>query len=370
MKTIKVVLVLAAAVLLADSVMGGSPHERAMKVRRQKAVELAAEHRKLMTPVHGMDFFGEKFERPLKASLHMHSTTSDGAFSPQEVIQIYASALFDVINISDHSKTNAVSKLDHNDILVISGMEMHPKIKRGNTWHLLAINVPEDFPVQDKKSDQEAIDAAVAAGGVVFAAHPYYSGFNAKDIRGLKNISGIEIFNTSTNDIGKGYSNIIWDELIDSPGNPVVNAIAVDDMHNIYNNNYVDIFGGWVMLMCKERTVEAVLDALKKGKYYSTQGPQFKRLSYKDGIFEAEFTPCVSARAIGAKMFSKGFFPTPEEKEITSIRYDLRKMSKMFSSFEWQYVRICITDSQGRSAWSNPVRLDGKNAVQQKGESK
>ena len=333
--------------------------QESIKLTEQAAIAHGKEH----NVVHPIEFWGVKYKKPLKTSLHLHSTTSDGRYSPQKVVELYATAGYDVVELSDHSKTNAMSKLDAKGMVLLSGMEMHPKIKRGNTWHLLAVNVPEDFPVQDKKTDQEAVDAAIAAGGLVFAAHPYWGGFNAADCLNLKGISGIEVFNTACQQEGKGCSETIWDEMLDGYSKRrITNAIAVDDMHNGFNNNWCDIFGGWIMVMSKKRTREGVVDALKNGRWYSTQGPQFTRLSRNGDIIEAEFTPCVKAWGIGVKFNSKFFGPdvVKGEKTITSLRWDLSKIRKAWKSLDWQYVRIKITDEQGRSAWSNPISMDGE----------
>ncbi len=345
-------------ILFAAVAIFAVPSQDVPRLTRQAAVDHAKEH----SVVQPMDFWGKKYKRPLKTSLHLHSRTSDGRYTPQEVVDLYATAGYDVIELTDHSKTNAMSKLDAKGTILLSGMEMHPKIKRGNTWHLLAVNVPEDFPVQDKKTDQEAVDAAIAAGGLVFVAHPYWGSFNAKDVLSLKGITGLEVFNTACEREGKGYSETIWDETLDGMSKRrMTYATAVDDMHHgFHGDNWCDIFGGWIMVMAEKRTKEAVVDALKNGRWYSTQGPQFTRLHREGDIIEAEFTPCVKAWGIGSKFNCKFFGPDPTkgEKTITKMRWDLSKIRAAWKSLDWQYVRIKITDEQGRSAWSNPIQMD------------
>lgn len=47
-----------------------------------------------------MDYFGNEL-KPFKANLHTHSTTSDGKFEPEKVIQLYAEAGYDVLAFTD-----------------------------------------------------------------------------------------------------------------------------------------------------------------------------------------------------------------------------------------------------------------------------
>ena len=72
-----------------------------------------------------ISFYGK--ELPVfKSSLHIHSTVSDGSFSPDEVIKLYAEAGYDVLAFTDHYKTNPVSTYDGRGMTLISGAEIHP----------------------------------------------------------------------------------------------------------------------------------------------------------------------------------------------------------------------------------------------------
>lgn len=86
-----------------------------------------------------------------------------------------------------------------------------------------------------------------------------------------------------------------------------------------------DLFRGWTMICAENNTPQALLAALKAGDFYASQGPEFHRLSYQDGIFEAEFTPCTEAILLTAQ--SRGYcgrVPDSPGTETTSLRVDLR----------------------------------------------
>ena len=68
-----------------------------------------------------MNFYGT--ELPVfKSALHIHSTVSDGDFTPDEVIKRYAGAGFDVLAFTDHHTTNPVSTYDGQGMTLISGI--------------------------------------------------------------------------------------------------------------------------------------------------------------------------------------------------------------------------------------------------------
>ncbi len=309
-----------------------------------------------------IDFYGKKLNA-YRANLHTHSTRSDGKFTPDEILKLYSDEGYDVMCMTDHMRTSNIGELDPHGMLLLPGVELHPAGGRIRRAHLLGVNVPEDFDTSvadftaegDNKM-QQVIDAVNAAGGLCYFAHPYWCGFRSDEIAPLRGLAGIEVYNTSTRYIGRQYNMQIWDELCDM-GLPFP-ALAVDDVHRPR-----DLFMGWTEICCEERTRECVADALKRGSFYSTQGPKFKRLSFKDGIFEAEFTPVVTA--LGISNQCRGFCAgTPNftgdgtAPEITGCRFEIANLFKPLKAcVKCDYLRCQIVDAQGRHAWSNPIRI-------------
>jgi len=300
-----------------------------------------------------INFYGEELNT-YKANFHMHSTVSDGKLPLTETMNLYRQEGYDILAATDHYKANRVSEIDTGDLLLMSGMEFHPDGPRGIRLHLVAINVPEDFKNPSELPYQEAIGAVRSAGGECILAHPYWSGFNSNDIMGIKNIIAIEVYNTDTRYIGKGYSVQTWDELLQLgyhlPG------VAVDDTHNPR-----DFFGGWTMICAKEKTPTAVMDALKSGSFYASQGPDFHKLSFENNIFSVECSPCEELIVMSNGSFGRcgnmsGFeATTPAErnntKEITSFETEIPADAGL------TYLRCQIKDKKGRYAWSSPIKL-------------
>ena len=296
-----------------------------------------------------MNYYGRELNE-YKASLHTHSTTSDGRMAPSQVIQVYADAGYDVLAFTDHKKANPVSTYDNRGMTLISGMELHPVGPREIPWHILGLGVPEDFIYPEPATGQAAIDAVNAVGGIAFCAHPYWCGFSSAEVATLKDILGIEVYNTSTRYIGKEYNMQCWDELLDAGFR--YNALAVDDMHSPR-----DLFKGFTIILAEDKSADSIMKALRNGDFYASQGPRFTKITYENGFLSADFTPVVSA--IGVMRKSRGHCqnvedlqgPGSENKEVTHLEIDLSKIHD-------SYIRIQLKDSAGRMAWSNPIFLD------------
>lgn len=293
-----------------------------------------------------MNFLGRQL-KSYKANLHTHSTVSDGSFSPEEVIRRYSEASYDVLAFTDHWKTNPVSSYDPRGMTLLSGIELHPPGPHGILWHILGLGIPEDFTYPEFNNGQDAVDAVNAAGGLAFCAHPYWCGLTSAEVTTLKNILGIEVYNTSTRYIGKEYNMQCWDEILNAGTR--FTALAVDDVHSAS-----DLFRGFTVILAEDRNPETLLRALRNGDFYASQGPLFEKITFENGILEAEFSPvtnaivvsngpsgyCAAAPNFGSSMGG--------ESEATGLRWD-------FSEKKSGYLRIQLRDAAGRMAWSNPV---------------
>ncbi len=286
-----------------------------------------------------MDFYGRRLNA-LKANLHTHSTLSDGQFTPAEVIARYRNRGYDVLAFTDHRTANPVSQYDGEGMVLLSGIEQHPAGPRGIVWHILSLGVPEDFENRSNPEVKQLIAEVAEAGGISFAAHPYWCGFTSAEVMTAEGVAGLEVYNTSTRYIGKEYNMQIWDEILDAGKR--YNAIAVDDFHGP-----ADFSRGWTMICTGDRSGAGVLEALKQGHYYASQGPEFSRLSFENGIFEAEFTPCQDAVIVMNR--SCGF--SHIDGEYTRIRFDATGLPP------GSYIRCQIKDKEGRHAWSNPLYI-------------
>ncbi len=301
-----------------------------------------------------IDFFGAELNT-YKANFHMHSTVSDGKFSLPELVNLYREKGYDILAATDHYIANRVSGIDSGDLLLMSGMEFHPIGPRGLRLHFVALNVPEDFEDPSGLAYQKGIERVRKAGGGCILAHPYWSGFNCVDIMKIKNLIAIEVFNTDTRYIGKAYNMQVWDNILQLGYH--LPAVAVDDTHNPR-----DFFGGWTMICAREKTPEAVMDALKNGSFYASQGPVFHKISFENNIFSVECSPCEELIVMGNCSFGRcgnmpGFEAATlekinESKEITFYETEIPDVEDL------TYLRCQIKDKNGRYAWSSPITIN------------
>ena len=294
--------------------------------------------------------FNNKKYNAYKANLHTHSKTSDGSYTHEQLIDLYGSKNYDVLAFTDHRKTNPVSTFDAKGMTLISGIELHPVGPRGINWHILALGVPEDFEHTLPETGQEAVDNVVAAGGIAFVAHPYWCGFTSSEVASLNGVYGIEVYNTSTRYIGKDYNMMCWDELLQSGYK--YTALAVDDVHS-----YKDLFRAFTVIFAEDKSQKSLIEALKAGNFYASQGPLFEEISFEGRKLKAKFSPCT--QVICCMKGSTGRCITAEDlggpdtgvTEMTEFEIEFDPIYKD------QYVRIQLKDAQGRMAWSNPFYI-------------
>ena len=92
-----------------------------------------------------------------------------------------------------------------------------------------------------------------------------------------------------------------------------------------------------------------MLEALKNGEFYATQGPEFHTLSIEGNKLYAEFSEVVRCSLV-LQYSGKCLIVPGQDAPGTSAEYDLETLRASGGYARWN-----ITDAQGRSAWSNPI---------------
>ena len=302
-----------------------------------------------------IEFYGRTLNA-YKAALHTHSTNSDGAYAPEKVVDLYKEHGYDVLAFTDHRVVTKIADIAPKGMTLIQSIEMHPIGPRGIRWHLVALNVSDNFVYDESIGAQNLIDRAVSDGGVVICAHPYWCGFTSEEVASLTNISGIEVYNTSCRYIGRQFNMQLWDELSDK--GHVYPATAVDDMHSSR-----DLFRGWTVIAAEDNSVSSLMAAIKQGHYYASMGPEFTKISFKDNVFEASFSPC--KEVIGMTNPSRGFCIEVEDKDKygagTTLRTECRiEIPPLPDKQRW--FRLQIMDEAGHYAWTAPITIPAANA--------
>jgi hypothetical protein len=122
-----------------------------------------------------------------------------------------------------------------------------------------------------------------------------------------------------------------------------VTIIATDDAHF----TEPDYFGGWVMVKAEANDPNLLLDALKQGNFYSSQGPEIRSLTLTSDAIVIESTAVSSmilqghgqaATAIHGASMTRGQIPL-----------------QRFRNSPW--LRATVVDAAGKRAWTNPFRV-------------
>lgn len=291
-----------------------------------------------------------------RGNLHTHSNRSDGALSPEEVCRRYKAEGYDFLALTDHF----VGRYDYpitdttafrdDRFTTILGAELHSgAMENGEIWHILAVGLPQDFapsntpefhPIDDQETGPALAQRARDAGAFVAIAHPEWSGLTTSDARSLKAAHAVEVYNhTCGLECDRAQGHYTLDQLL-SEGRRL-NLCATDDAHF----SAPDGFGGWVMVKAAENTPDALLDALKKGHYYASTGPEIRDISWHGDHVIIE---CSAAKAVMVQ--GKG--------SAAEVRHgaSLTRVELPLSRFKQSpFMRVTIVDAAGKRAWSNPV---------------
>ncbi|MCD6415734.1 MAG: CehA/McbA family metallohydrolase [Planctomycetes bacterium] len=300
-----------------------------------------------------------------KANLHTHTTASDGSATVQERIEQYRARGYSALAITDHDVVSDAAGLSTESFLVIDGTELSIKPFGDDRFmDLLCINVSSDHALPEDTDMNRVIAQMKAQGAECFIAHPFWSGNTIRELAPLEGYAGIEVFNSGCEVIGKGYSSVHWDELLNAGIRTC--AIAVDDVHN-YDGQF-EQFRGWTMLKMPELSLPAVVEALRTGCYYSSCGPEILDFRITGGVTSLR---CRAAREIhlvtdyvwGASFYADAADLLTELHALRGVEVSFQHADDGYLLSEVQadlgqeckHVRAEIVDAEGKRAWSNPL---------------
>jgi histidinol phosphatase-like PHP family hydrolase len=286
--------------------------------------------------------------RFFKGNIHTHSNRSDGALSPEAVCEAYREAGYDFLSLTDHFLGKygfpIVDTRRHrtNRFTTILGAEVHaPATSLGELWHLLAVGLPEEFAQTPAEEDAAALARrCLEAGAFLAIAHPGWYALTKADADTIEGAHAVEIYNhTSHVRTDRGDGGALIDQL--HAAGRRINICAVDDAHFHCH----DFFGGFVMVNASANEPEALLESLKAGAYYSSQGPVIESVAYGEDSVEIACSPATAVIVLGRGSRAKQQLGGG----LTRVTLPLDTVKP------GGYARIVVADREGRRAWTNPV---------------
>jgi hypothetical protein len=298
-----------------------------------------------------------------RGNLHTHSTLSDGALKPEDVVEAYKRTGYDFLQLSDHFLGRFdwpiadTRKLRSNNFTTLIGAEVHAMAtSAGEYWHIVASGLPLDFaPAEPDETGPMLAARAREAGAFVTMAHPSWSQLTIEDGRSLAAAHAIEVYNHTCavqTDRGDGF--YLLDQLCNEDRR--LTGVAGDDAH--FHSGDLDAFGGFVMVKSASLGPEALLSALKSGEFYSSQGPRIHNVEVTRKDVRVECTPAntiavVTGASAAVSRVGRG---------LTDVTIDYAEARK----WAWselppvKWFRIVVIDGP-RRAWTNPIWVDALN---------
>ncbi len=281
-----------------------------------------------------------------KGNLHCHTRRSDGELTPEETARRYRALGYDFLAITDHLRILEPFE-PPKGLLVVPGAEVHTVAgDPPRAWHFVSLGTKA--PVEGAMGPMEPLLENVRKNSEFWwLAHPNWSNLAEDDLLDVPGLATTEVYNSvCERAIARGYSQAAWDRAL--AGRKCLNALAVDDTHVAG-----EIGCGWIMLRAERLTLETLYDALRRGQWYATNGPEIHDVRLAGSLVSVRTS---AARAISfvARSPDGKRFAAKEGRSIETAEYEIKGTEI--------YLRIEVEDSDGRRAFTNPIYIDDPDA--------
>lgn len=278
-----------------------------------------------------------------KGNLHLHTNCSDGQRTPEEAMQEYTEHGYDFIAITDHWKVGAERR--SGKLLVLPGVEYDFTFPT-QVLHVVAL-LPDQQCAEGivrGMSHEEIIRKINECGGVAVAAHPAWS-LNTPDfLLNLKDVDISEVYNTLSDEpinARRGDSASVLD--VTAANGKLYRHIATDDAHFYIGEQC----RSYTMVQAEELSVQGILEALKAGRFYASQGPEFLDVEFDGKTLTVRTSPVSICTFASNKFWVAGRCRTGEN--MTENTYEIQPGET--------FIRCEIADAQGRRAWLSPIPI-------------
>ena len=282
-----------------------------------------------------------------KGNTHMHTTVSDGAKSPEDACTLYKSMGYDFVVQTDHWKVSPERM--HDGMLVMQGTEfdVYPP---NQTAHIVAVGVTPavlEMGFSKQGEAQPIIDGINADGGCAILAHPTWSMNTPQYMMSLHGLTAAEIYNT--------FSGAPWNSdradasaLLDvtATNGCLLPLVAADDVHR-----YTGEAGrSYIMVQAEKCESRAIVDAMKAGRFYASQGPRF---TYVEVLEDRMIVRCTPA----CRVIFYSNLPWVGGRCRSGV--GITESEYIFQRDRGEtFVRCEITDAYGAKAWLSPIKIE------------
>jgi hypothetical protein len=271
-----------------------------------------------------------------KGNTHTHTTESDGDSSPADVARWYREHGYDFLVITDHDR---ITEVHEDKLLLIPGEEVTDRFAK-KPVHVNAIGITKVVAPRHGDSIvstlQHDVDAVREAGGIAEINHPNFGwAFGAAEMRQVNGFTLLEIASGHPLVNMKGGGEVesveaMWDDLLRAGKH--VFAAGVDDSHHFRCDAKVPELAApgkaWIVVRAEKLAQKDILEAIARGDFYASSGVTLDAVDF-DG---------------------KDIHVTIHEEHGAKYRTTIIR--------DPRYVRARVDDSNGHSAWTQPVFLN------------
>lgn len=306
-----------------------------------------------------------------KANLHCHTVLSDGRLTAEEVKKAYMEQGYSIVAFTDHRRYAWHKELDQEDFLSIAAYEVdindfgkRPEdFSRLQTYHL---NLYDTKPWENKEEKEQSIlpqrryrdityinsyiEEMKEKGFLTCYNHPYWSLQTYDDYKDLRGLFAMEIYNHGCELDGLfGFNPQSYDEMLRSGQR--LYCMATDDNHNWYplDDPMSDSFGGFTMIKAEALDYACVMEALKRGDFYYSMGPQIHDVYVEDGELCIRTSPVEKIFVVQEGRNCHKAVAAPGET-VTEARFRLTGKEG--------YIRVQCRDGRGLFAGTNAYFLE------------
>ena len=302
-----------------------------------------------------------------KGNLHTHTNKSDGDSSPKTVVEWYSNNNYDFLVLSDHNHLTLLNS-NQTKLLLIPGEEI--TLNLPYTIHINAIGIKKVIEPTLKstkvKTLQANIDNIINAGGLAEINHPNFRwAINEKDLVQVRGAHFLEVFNGNynTHNFGGGGKKSVeemWDEMLSKKIK--IWGVAVDDSHHFkeeFAPHRHNPGRGWVEVFAKNLSEKNILNSMRNGNFYFSNGVKFKNIYLNKEKIELSISGDYFNKGLSNSLVTDSKYTTQlisnggeviEEVYGKSVKFNLINDSNKYS-----YFRTKTISSTGSMGWTQPI---------------
>ncbi|MBR5453378.1 MAG: hypothetical protein IKV54_04785 [Clostridia bacterium] len=323
-------------------------------------------------------------EKQYKANLHTHSTLSDGKLTVEELKAAYTANGYQIMAFTDHELCVDHQDLCDENFLAITAYEIattdmndpdrrtyhmnlfakdphntkqvffHPGQLGSRRQHQLEMIKCDGYREREYSVEcmNEVIRAANEAGYLVSYNHPAWSLQNYTDYIGLKGLWGVEVANGVCLCMGhEDFQPHVFDDLLKA-GNRIF-PIGADDIHKPQN-----AFIAFVKVASPSLSYGDVMNALEKGDFYASTGPDIHSLTLENGILSIKCSDAVQVRVCTHNRRRYVTDCVSNEGLVSAVDFDITQWYADSEGRDNAFFRVVVTDERGHAAYSRAYFRD------------